>query len=58
MLAQTLADRIADQRVAKREAVADKLLEQGKQIFPDYGTILGRGTAGVLPATQIAVDDN
>jgi hypothetical protein len=58
MLAQTLADRIADQRAAKRETVADKLLEQGRQIFPDYGTILARGTAGVLPATQIAVDDN
>jgi serine/threonine protein kinase len=58
MLAQTLADRIADQRAANREAVADKLLEQGKQIFPDYGNILGRGTAGVLPVTPIAVDEN
>jgi hypothetical protein len=56
MLAQTLADRIADQQAAGRQAVADKLLEAGKQIFPDYRNILARGTAGVLQATPIIVD--
>jgi hypothetical protein len=58
MLAQTLADRIADHRAANRQPVADKLLEQGKQIFPDYAAILARGTAGVLSATPIAVNEN
>ena len=58
MLAQTLADRIADQQAAGRQAVADKLLEAGKQIFPDYRNILARGTPGVLQATPIIVDEN
>jgi serine/threonine protein kinase len=57
MLAQTLADRIADQKAAGRQAVADKLLESGTQIFPDYRNILARGTAGVLQATPIIVDE-
>jgi serine/threonine protein kinase len=57
MLAQTLADRIADHRAANRQPVADKLFEQGKQIFPDYAAMLSRGTAGVLSATPIAVDE-
>jgi serine/threonine protein kinase len=56
MLAQTLADRIADHRAANRQPVADKLFEQGKQIFPDYAAMLSRGTAGVLSAAPIAVD--
>jgi len=58
MLAQTLADRIADQQAAGRQAVADKLLEAGKQIFPDYRNILARGTPGVLQATPIIVDEH
>jgi hypothetical protein len=58
MLAQTLADRIADQRAAGREAVADKLLEAGKQIFPNLHGILTRGTAGVLSNTPIEIKDN
>jgi hypothetical protein len=58
MLAQTLADRIADQRAAGRASVADKLLDAGKQIFPDYHGILARGTAGMLQATPILIDDN
>jgi serine/threonine protein kinase len=57
MLAQTLADRIADQRAANREAVADKLLEAGKQVFPGYTGILGRGRAGVLQNTPTVVSD-
>jgi serine/threonine protein kinase len=51
MLAQTLADRIADQRAASREAVADKLAVAGKEVFPNYAALLGRGRAGVLVAT-------
>jgi hypothetical protein len=57
MLAQTLADRIADQRAANRDPVADKLTEAGKQIFPDYAGMLGRGTAGVLPSEPILIND-
>jgi serine/threonine protein kinase len=58
MLAQTLADRIADQRAAGRGAVADKLLQSGKKLFPNYAALLSRGTAGVLANTPITVDDN
>jgi hypothetical protein len=58
MLAQTLADRIADQRAANRDAVADKLTEAGKQVFPGYTGMLGRGRAGVLSSEPIIVDDN
>jgi hypothetical protein len=57
MLAQTLADRIADQRGANRDAVADKLTEAGKQIFPDYTGMLGRGRAGVLPSEPILINE-
>jgi serine/threonine protein kinase len=57
MLAQTLADRIADQRAANRESVADKLVESGKQIFPAYTGMLGRGRAGALPSTPIIVNE-
>ena len=57
MLAQTLADRIADQRAANRESVADKLVDAGKQIFPGYTGMLGRGRAGALPSTPIIVND-
>jgi serine/threonine protein kinase len=57
MLAQTLADRIADQRAANRDAVADKLVEAGKQVFPNYGALLGRGRPGALPATPITVNE-
>lgn len=51
MLAQTLANRIADQRAASRDPVADKLTEAGKEIFPDYSAELTQGTAGVLSGT-------
>jgi hypothetical protein len=57
MLAQTLADRIADQRAANRDPVADKLTEAGKQIFPDYTGMLGRGRAGVLPSEPILINE-
>jgi serine/threonine protein kinase len=57
MLAQTLADRIADQRAANRETVANQLLEAGKQIFPGFVGILGRGRPGALPDTPIVVTD-
>ncbi len=58
VLAQTLADRIADQRAANRAAVADRMLEAGKQIFPGLADLLERGRAGVLPDAPIQVDDN
>jgi hypothetical protein len=57
MLAQTLADRIADQRAAGRETVASQLLETGKQVFPSFVGILEHGRAGVLPDTPMAVSD-
>jgi serine/threonine protein kinase len=57
MLAQTLANRIADQRAVNRAAVADKLLEAGREIFPDYSLLLGQGTAGVLSGTPLVVSD-
>jgi hypothetical protein len=57
MLAQTLADRIADQRAANREAVADKLAEAGKEVFPNYAGLLGRGRAGALQVTPNIVSD-
>jgi hypothetical protein len=57
MLAQTLADRIADQRAANREAVADKLAEAGKEVFPSYAALLGRGRAGALPTAPNMVSD-
>jgi serine/threonine protein kinase len=57
MLAQTLANRIADQRAAERASVADKLLEAGREIFPDYAALLGQGTAGVLSGTAQVVSD-
>jgi serine/threonine protein kinase len=57
MLAQTLADRIADQRAANREAVADKLAEAGKEVFPNYAALLGRGKAGALSTTPSIVSD-
>jgi serine/threonine protein kinase len=57
MLAQTLANRIADQRAANRAAVADKLLEAGRELFPDYSLLLGQGTAGVLSGAPLAVSD-
>ena len=57
MLAQTLADRIADQRAANRDAVADKLTEAGKRVFPEYAALLNHGRPGVLPATQIMISD-
>jgi serine/threonine protein kinase len=57
MLAQTLADRIADQRAADRGAVADKLLQSGKKLFPNYSALLSRGRPGVLANTPITIDD-
>ena len=57
MLAQTLADRIADEHAADRGAVADRLLQSGQKLFPNHAALLGHGTAGVLPNTPISVDD-
>jgi len=57
MLAQTLADRIADQRAAQRDGVADRLLEAGKQIFPGYEEVLSHGKAGALPDAPLEISD-
>jgi serine/threonine protein kinase len=57
MLAQTLADRIADQRAAQRDVIADRLLEAGKQIFPNYAEMLSTGKAGALPDAPIEISD-
>jgi hypothetical protein len=57
MLALTLANRIADQRAAGRDPVADKLTEAGKEIFPQYSFELAQGTAGVLTGTPLPISD-
>src|SRR5579863_6570759 len=57
MLAQTLADRIADQRAADRGTVADRLLDAGLKVFPDYSALLARGQPGKLPETPIVNTD-
>jgi len=58
MLAQTLADRIADHKAANRDAVADKLLAAGKELFPTYTGILTRGRAGALSSGPIPLDND
>jgi serine/threonine protein kinase len=57
MLAQTLANRIADQRAAQRDVVADRLLEAGRQIFPGDGEVLSQGKAGALPDAPLEISD-
>jgi predicted Ser/Thr protein kinase len=57
MLAQTLANRIADQRAAQRDVVADRLLEAGRQIFPGDGELLSQGKAGALPDAPLEISD-
>jgi len=56
MLAQTLANRIADLRAKDRgSTVADGLLASGQKLFPDYANLLTEGRAGVLPSTPVMV---
>lgn len=55
MLAQTLADRIADQRAAGRLPVANGLLDAGRKIFPEFGALLEQGVAGRLHNAPISV---
>jgi serine/threonine protein kinase len=55
MLAHTLANRIADQRAAKRASVVASLVEAGHKLFPEYATVLEQGIAGALPKTGLAV---
>jgi len=57
MLAQTLANRIADERAANRATVAAGLLEAGRAVFPSYTAQLDQGTAGALPKTGLAVTE-
>jgi serine/threonine protein kinase len=57
MLAQTLANRIADERAAGRINLADRLLVSGRRLFPSYSGILEHGTPGLLPNTPIIVDE-
>jgi hypothetical protein len=58
MLAQTLADRIADHKAANRDAVAEKLLTAGKELFPTYTGILTRGRPGALSSGPIVLDND
>lgn len=53
MLAQTLSNRIADQRTAGRGTIADELLTSGRSLFPDHADLLAQGNAGALPAGGI-----
>ncbi len=55
MLAQTLSNRIADQRTAGRSTIADELLASGRSLFPDLADLLTQGKAGALPAGGIEV---
>jgi len=55
MLAQTLSNRIADQRTAGRSAIADDLLTSGRSLFPDFADLLAQGQAGALPAGGLEV---
>lgn len=53
MLAQTLSNRIADQRAAGRGTIAEELLTSGRTLFPDFADMLSGGKAGALPASGI-----
>jgi hypothetical protein len=55
MLAQTLANRIADQHAAGRGAIAEDLALAGRTLFPDHAEMLTRGKSGALPAGGIEV---
>jgi hypothetical protein len=55
MLAQTLSHRIADQRTAGRDTIADELLTSGRSLFPDFADLLTQGKAGALPTGGIEV---
>ncbi len=55
MLAQTLSNRIADQRAAGRSTIAEDLLIAGRTLFPDLAEMLIRGKAGALPVGGIEV---
>jgi hypothetical protein len=55
MLAETLSNRIADQRAAGRNTIAEDLLSAGRKIFPDFAEMLTQGKSGVLPASGIEV---
>ena len=56
MLAQTLANRIADEKAASRTAVAAGLLESGRRLFTAQAALLDQGRAGALPDTPIVVN--
>jgi serine/threonine protein kinase len=56
MLAQTLANDIADQRArGDRQSVVTSLLNSGRKLFPEYAAVLEHGTAGVLDPKQIVI---
>jgi hypothetical protein len=58
MLAQTLANDIADQRAkGDRPAVVKSLLNSGRTLFPEFVSVLEHGTAGALDPKQIAIAD-
>ncbi len=55
MLARTLSNRIADQRAAGRQIIAEGLTNTGRELFPSWVELLGHGTSGVLPSTGVEV---
>lgn len=48
MLSGVLSNRIADQRAAGRQSLADGLLSSGRELFPAWAEQLTQGTPGVL----------
>jgi hypothetical protein len=55
MLAQTLSNRIADQRAAGRDTVAEDLATYGRDLFPAWAALLTRGAAGALPQSGVEI---
>jgi serine/threonine protein kinase len=56
MLANTLANRIADERAANRPTVAASLLDAGRKVFPENSALLEQGTAGMLSVPTAVVE--
>jgi hypothetical protein len=55
MLAQTLSNRIADQRAAGRKTVAEDLLNSGRDLFPVWADQLAQGKSGALPEAGVEI---
>lgn len=55
MLVHTLSNRIADQRTAGRNTVADDLLSSGRELFPVWAAQLTGGKSGALPQAGVEI---